>query len=126
MYEYNFQNNAIDFILFVWLAYVVRQNLYTRCTQRGLSVTLDTVHGLNGSFYANLCSDVFGEQYNQEFLVDATRSLNIMFGGQTPRTSQVIYTNGLLDTWSPLGVTEIPTNINSLLINIPGNSFWNI
>lgn len=54
---------------------------------------------IDEEYLYGLCSDVFGERYRVPKLVESTRALSIQFGGRNQKITEVIYTNGMLDSW---------------------------
>lgn len=49
--------------------------------------------------------------------------MNVLYGGQYPKVSYAIYTNGYLDPWTYQGITYT-YDPNSYIVNIPGYSRW--
>lgn len=55
------------------------------------------------------CSDIFGDKFNTTSVAAAVRALNEALGGLNVTGSKIIFTNGSLDPWHMVGITE---NIN--------------
>ncbi|KAJ6641300.1 putative serine protease K12H4.7, partial [Pseudolycoriella hygida] len=70
-----------------------------------------------------ICQDSFGENYNFDQLYLNVEYLNILYGGQNPKVSYAIYTNGYLDPWLYQGITHTYDE-NAYAVNVPGYSRW--
>lgn len=72
------------------------------------------------SFYVNMCMDIFGPQYNADFIRDAVKATNAHYGGaagykvcasvvnlhymhSNEQGTNVVMPNGDLDPWHALG-----------------------
>ncbi|WKX92494.1 hypothetical protein Q1695_010488 [Nippostrongylus brasiliensis] len=80
------------------------------CTEFGYFQTTDG--GPNGIFgsvtpltlYSNLCRDVFGSQFNSDYINNAVRSTLNYYGGSAGYTgTNVVIPNGSVDPWHALG-----------------------
>lgn len=52
------------------------------------------------------CSDIFGPEFNSASLAAAVEATNEAYGGLNVTGSKIIFTNGSLDPWHILGITE--------------------
>lgn len=57
--------------------------------------------------------------YNFDLLEDSVAALNVMTGGINPVVTNVIYTNGEMDIWFPMGMQNVEGNPGAEVINIP-------
>ena len=60
---------------------------------------------LNNDFYYKLCNDMF--KMDQNRLDRKVKHTNMMYGGFKPRATNVAYTSGATDPWSPLCKQEV-------------------
>ncbi|KAG4067725.1 hypothetical protein HA402_005497 [Bradysia odoriphaga] len=70
-----------------------------------------------------ICQDSFGENFNFDQLYLSVEYLNVLYGGQYPKVTYSIYTNGYLDQWKYQGITHT-YEPDSYVVNVPGYSRW--
>lgn len=102
-----------------------RQTMYMGCTQisqfrtsRLLPPPINDKFGID--FWVNLCQDIFGPDFNEEFIRNGNLNTNLVFGGLTPQVTNVYFTNGGIDPARLLSVTE-DLNESSPADVIPGH-----
>ncbi|XP_060841319.1 thymus-specific serine protease-like [Rhopalosiphum padi] len=100
---------------------VNRQWLYQTCTELGFFQTSNQDHHLFGNtvsleYFTDLCIDVFGKSFNLNTLSKAVNKTNIMYGGSKPRVSRIVFVRGSIDPWNPLGLSFLPINSSTILI----------
>lgn len=101
--------------------FVSRSLFYLRCSQLGLfaissndnkTEATETLFGnaTTPDMYAEGCTAVFDVDQEGDFdfeqLESAINELTVRFGGKNPGVTDVIYTNGMLDTHFSFGITE--------------------
>lgn len=86
----------------------MRQATYTQCTQTGLFQITDSVTWLPNrvplSYYQRRCEDALGAGYRFEELERANAALQRRYGAQHQHVTNVLYTNGMIDTWFNNGI----------------------
>lgn len=95
--------------------FVSRPLFYLHCTQLGLFATNMDAESLFGSLtglelYRSGCIKVFdlnNGDYYFEFLIEAVDRLEKQFGGKNPGVSNVIYTNGQIDSHFAFGISSM-------------------
>lgn len=103
----------------------IRQWYHQTCTEYGYYQTssnksiFGTLFPL--SYYINMCKDLYDDPYNDNILNSRVRRTNIMYGGQLPDLTNVIFTNGDIDPWHSLSVLK-DLNAFSPAIVIKGSS----
>ncbi|KAL6442248.1 hypothetical protein ACFW04_002486 [Cataglyphis niger] len=104
----------------------MRQWYHQTCTEYGYYQTTSSDKSIFGtlfplSFYIDMCTDLYGDYFNDKILDSRVRRTNIMYGGQLPDLTNVIFTNGDIDPWHSLSVLE---NLNTFspAIVIKGSS----
>ncbi|KAJ6632713.1 Dipeptidyl peptidase 2 [Pseudolycoriella hygida] len=100
----------------------LRQYYYLKCTQFGnwevTSPFSDLFpHFVRDTFHYYMCNDVLGENYDAALLYDSVETLRLIYGDLNPRVSNVVYTNGEMDSWFPRGLQE--SYPGGEIINIP-------
>ncbi|XP_050448201.1 putative serine protease K12H4.7 [Cataglyphis hispanica] len=104
----------------------MRQWYHQTCTEYGYYQTTSSDKSIFGtlfplSFYIDMCTDLYGDYFNDKILDSRVRRTNIMYGGQLPDLTNVIFTNGDIDPWHSLSVLE-DLNTFSPAIVIKGSS----
>ncbi|BFU20041.1 serine carboxypeptidase (S28) family protein [Entamoeba histolytica HM-3:IMSS] len=76
---------------------------------------------LNNEFYYLLCKDIFN--VDKQRLDRRVYHTNLMYGGYKPKATNVAYTSGSTDPWSPLAKHEtLPSDINCYASYIKGTA----
>lgn len=70
-------------------------------------------------YYANLCQEVFGSEFNVPFINTQIDQTNNNYGGINIDVSNVVYVHGSLDPWHAAGLLET-INSESSVIMIEG------
>ncbi|KAG5677970.1 hypothetical protein PVAND_007682 [Polypedilum vanderplanki] len=104
-----------------------RQWMYQTCTEFGFYQTSDKPTLLFGDkfpadFFVKQCSDIFGENFNQNSLSNAIDRTNIIYGALKPSTTNVLYVHGSIDPWHALGLTKTDKNQPQPTIYIQGTA----
>uniref|UniRef100_A0A182QTG6 Prolylcarboxypeptidase n=1 Tax=Anopheles farauti TaxID=69004 RepID=A0A182QTG6_9DIPT len=91
--------------------YGLRQLNYHICTEFGYFQTAMSPYQPFGSkvtydLFLAECSAVFGEWLTKDVLYDGVRLTNIHFGATDPRITNVLYTNGGIDPFRFVSITE--------------------
>lgn len=103
-----------------------RPQIYLRCTQLGLfGTTVNAVSPfgtqIGQDFHFFGCNLVFEDtDYDYMKIQEEIDVLTHRYGGKNPGISNVVYTNGALDTHFDFGITDVEVRANSTVINIPG------
>ncbi|KAK1118585.1 hypothetical protein K0M31_014891 [Melipona bicolor] len=105
---------------------IMRQWFYQTCTEYGYYQTTNSNKTSFGSslslrYFTDICTDLYGEYYNNEFLNVRIKRTNVMYGGLRPDLRNVIFTNGNVDPWHALSVLQ-DLNTLSPAIFINGSS----
>lgn len=102
---------------------IMRQWFYQTCTEYGYYQTTNSNKTSFGSslslrYFTDICTDLYGEYYNNEFLNVRVKRTNVMYGGLRPDLRNVIFTNGNVDPWHALSVLQdLNTLSPAILIN---------
>ncbi|XP_065079525.1 putative serine protease K12H4.7 [Ochlerotatus camptorhynchus] len=104
--------------------YGLRARTYQLCTEFGWFLTADSPdqpfgYRVTQYFFLNICKAVFGEWLTSEVVVDGVHLTNMHFGGQNPRISNVLFTNGGYDPSRDVSITEYYQAGSSAMV-IPG------
>ncbi len=88
-----------------------RQWVYQTCTEFGFFQTSDGTdqpfgHHFPLSFSLQMCSDIYGKQFNKSTLAQGIAHTNTNYGGMGIRATKVIFPNGSIDPWHYLGITK--------------------
>lgn len=98
-----------------------RQWYYLQCTQLGLFSITDELswipNNLGIEYHLQKCSDIFGEAYEAILLQPSIVALQNEFGSLYQRVTNVVNTNGVIDTWLYNGML-LSRDVNSTVINI--------
>ncbi|XP_038119117.1 putative serine protease K12H4.7 [Culex quinquefasciatus] len=102
----------------------LRQRVYQFCTEFGWFLTADSAdqpfgYRVTMYFFLNFCRSVFGEWLSSEVVADGVHLTNMHFGGQNPRISNVLFTNGALDPQRDISITEYLQPRSNAIV-IPG------
>uniref|UniRef100_A0A182QC77 Prolylcarboxypeptidase n=1 Tax=Anopheles farauti TaxID=69004 RepID=A0A182QC77_9DIPT len=92
----------------------LRQTQYQACTEFGWFWTTDLDEQPFGDrvtmhFFLSACRALFGEWVSDAVIYDGVRLTNLHYGGQDPRSTHVLFTNGELD---PNRLVSITSYIN--------------
>uniref|UniRef100_A0A915DD02 Uncharacterized protein n=1 Tax=Ditylenchus dipsaci TaxID=166011 RepID=A0A915DD02_9BILA len=98
--------------------------MYQTCNEFGFYQTTHTTGGMFDNvplplrFNTDLCSDVFGKEFDAESLKKSIQKTNQFYGGsQNFNSSNTIFINGSEDPWHPLSVYDTPNDsVESILI----------
>ena len=124
------QNNYQKFVKLykneTWSSKINRQWYYQTCTEFGYYQTTNSNNSVFGSlfplhYYTDMCTDLYGNYYNNDFLNTRIVRTNLMYGGVRPDLVKVIFTNGDVDPWHKLSVLK-DLNAYSPAILIKGSS----
>lgn len=88
-----------------------RQWFYQTCSEFGFFQTSNSTAQPFGdkfplSFFSQECSDVFGPNFNANFLNSAIDRSNTFYGGVDIEVDRVVFVHGSIDPWHALGVTK--------------------
>jgi hypothetical protein len=105
----------------------MRQWTYQTCTEFGFYQTSDKPNLLFGDkfpaeFFVKQCSDIYGEKFNNNELIDGVERTNIIYGALKPATTNVLYVNGNIDPWHALSLTKTDENQPQPTIFIDGTA----
>lgn len=105
--------------------FVSRPLFYLLCTQIGMFPTGVSARSLFGTsvgqdMYFHGCNEAFGDGYDYMLLADSVEQLKLQYGGKNPAVSNVLFTNGELDTNFAFGVTDNNNESGMFVHNIPG------
>ncbi|CAH2102190.1 unnamed protein product [Euphydryas editha] len=84
---------------------------YQICTEFGYFQTLNSesqpfTNNLEVDYYVKTCSALFGPEFDEARVDAGVKYINELYGGLTPNVTKVVFTNGDLDPWSTISVTE--------------------
>nr|XP_031840442.1 putative serine protease K12H4.7 [Nomia melanderi] len=102
---------------------IMRQWQYQTCTEYGYYQTTSSKKSIFGSlfplsFFTDMCTDLYGNHFDSDFLNTRVRRTNLMYGGLRPDLRNVIFTNGDIDPWHALSVLKDLNRFSpSILIN---------
>lgn len=101
---------------------------YQTCNEFGFYQTSDKPERIFGDrfplvFFVKQCSDIYGRDFNDDYLNSSINKTNGYYLGLKPNTTNVLYVHGSIDPWHALGIYEsedpkLPT------IYIKGNDFF--
>ncbi|XP_050082683.1 putative serine protease K12H4.7 [Anopheles aquasalis] len=91
--------------------YGLRQTSYQDCTEFGYFPTADTAdqpfgNRVNYDLLLAECQAAFGDWLDRDVVYDGVRLTNFHFGATDPRTTNVLFTNGALDPFRHVSITE--------------------
>ncbi|XP_053670459.1 putative serine protease K12H4.7 [Anopheles nili] len=89
----------------------LRQTQYQACTEFGWFRTTDLDEQPFGDrvtmhFFLSACRALFGEWVSDAVIYDGVRLTNLHYGGQDPRSTNVLFTNGQLDPNRLVSITQ--------------------
>jgi len=92
-----------------------RQWTYQTCTEFGYFQSSDSTNqpfgsGFPLSFAIQQCMDVFGPQFNQQFISNGIEWTNDYYGGSNVAGTNIVLPNGSVDPWHFLGLTTSPSS----------------
>ncbi|XP_074032602.1 putative serine protease K12H4.7 [Leptinotarsa decemlineata] len=99
-----------------------KQWIYQTCTEFGYYQTSSNKtfgDGFHLDFFIQQCIDIFGPQYNKDFVQKAVERTNNFYGGLDIDVTNVVFVHGVSDPWHVLGITRT-RNIDSPAILIEG------
>jgi len=105
-----------------------RQWTYQTCTEFGFFQSSDLVDQPFGTdfpinYSIRLCQDVYGKQFNENYINSAIEWSNTNYGAKNINVSKVIFVNGSIDPWHVLGLTnQTETNSDNIVIFIDGTA----
>ncbi|XP_073957726.1 putative serine protease K12H4.7 [Choristoneura fumiferana] len=84
---------------------------YQACTEFGYFDTTNSdkqpyAHNVPLDYYIKQCQAIFGEDFNEKRVDDGVAETNAMYGGITPKVTNVVFTHGDMDPWRRLGVLK--------------------
>ncbi|KAI4499431.1 hypothetical protein M0802_005327, partial [Mischocyttarus mexicanus] len=90
---------------------ILRPWYFQTCTEYGYYSTVNSPNSIFGSlvpldYFFNICSNLYGNYYNDNYLKKRVMRTNLIYGGYRPEISNVIFTNGDVDPWHKLSVLE--------------------
>lgn len=88
-----------------------RQWIYQTCNEFGWYQTSGSRKQPFGSsfpleLYVELCTGVYGKQFNKQSLLGSVKKVNQVYKGINTPVKNVYYTNGELDPWRPMGIQK--------------------
>nr|XP_023027495.1 putative serine protease F56F10.1 [Leptinotarsa decemlineata] len=85
-----------------------KQWIYQTCTEFGFYLTSPKTFGdeVQLDLYIQLCTDLFGPQYNRDFVQKAVDRTNNFYGGLDIDVTNVVFVHGVSDPWHVLGITK--------------------
>ncbi|XP_068085751.1 putative serine protease K12H4.7 [Anabrus simplex] len=95
-----------------WDGYsLLRAWMYQTCTEYGYYQTTDSPNqpfsdGFPLQFYIDQCTVLYGEEFNKNLVDMSVERTNILYGGQHPEVTNVVFVNGGADPWHVLGVLQ--------------------
>uniref|UniRef100_A0A1I7XDJ0 DDE_3 domain-containing protein n=1 Tax=Heterorhabditis bacteriophora TaxID=37862 RepID=A0A1I7XDJ0_HETBA len=100
---------------------------WQQCTEFGYfqSTDANTIFGAvtPNNLFINICRDVFGKNYNADFIAESVHKTLKYYGGADGYTgTNVIIPNGSLDPWHVLGKTKNSTNPSVIVYSIKGGA----
>lgn len=103
----------------------VRQWWYQTCTEFGWYQITNESNPAFGNrmpleYFITLCQDVYGTEFNQSFIEERIKSTNIFYGGKDIDASNLVFIQGALDPWYPVGLYEESQNKSYSVIFIKG------
>ncbi|XP_066259152.1 putative serine protease K12H4.7 [Euwallacea similis] len=116
-----YQNTAIS------TSSMARQWYYQTCTEYGFYQTSSQENPIFGSrfnvsFFTDLCSGIFGSQFNEELISAGINATNVLYGGVTAPVSKVVHFHGRIDPWHALGKLETTDDVGDSVIIVDGAS----
>lgn len=87
----------------------MRSWTYQTCTEFGFYQTSTDVKSTFGDrfdveYFIKQCSDIYGSAFDERSLNRSVAQTNMMYGAQSPMTTNVLYVHGTLDPWHVLGL----------------------
>ncbi|XP_032529402.2 putative serine protease K12H4.7 [Danaus plexippus] len=84
--------------------------IYQTCTEFGYYQTTNSkaqiFKNIPLEFYIKICTEMFGNDFNETRVDQAVKNTNKLYGGLNPNVTKVVFSNGNLDPWSTIGVLE--------------------
>ncbi|KAJ8924677.1 hypothetical protein NQ315_000828 [Exocentrus adspersus] len=98
-----------------------RQWLYQTCTEFGwfqTSTTKEKVFGEGYSveYFSNICTEVFGPEFNASFTTERIELTNAKYGGLDINVTNVVFVHGDRDPWHPVGLFKENTPESPVII----------
>ncbi|XP_036347129.1 uncharacterized protein LOC118756474, partial [Rhagoletis pomonella] len=90
---------------------IMRQWIYQTCNEYGWYQTSGSQNQPFGTkfpvtLYIQMCQDLYGEQFTNEFINNQVAATNELFGGLEPNVENVYFTHGQLDPWRAMGIHD--------------------
>ncbi|CAD6995785.1 unnamed protein product [Ceratitis capitata] len=88
---------------------IMRQWIYQTCNEFGWYQTSGSRQQPFGTkfpvtLYTQMCADIYGERFTNEFIYSQVQATNVLFGGLEPNVENVYFTHGQLDPWRAMGI----------------------
>lgn len=88
--------------------FIVRQWIYQTCNEFGWYQTSSSRQQPFGTkfpvdLYTQMCKDIYGDRFTNEYIVKQVAATNELFGGWEPNVENVYFTHGQLDPWRAMG-----------------------
>ncbi|XP_011497996.1 PREDICTED: thymus-specific serine protease-like [Ceratosolen solmsi marchali] len=92
-----------------WSSNPMKQWYFQTCHEFGYYQTSNSNQSVFGTlfhldFFVNICTDVYGDYYENHLLENGIRRTNIMYGGIIPDVRNIIFVNGDVDPWHALSI----------------------
>ncbi|XP_054156718.1 putative serine protease K12H4.7 [Oppia nitens] len=89
----------------------MRQWTYQTCTEFGYYQTTGLPdspfgHNIPIDYFSKQCTDIFGKQFNADYIQKAVQTTNTYYGGVKPTVTKVVFPNGSTDPWHALSVLK--------------------
>lgn len=106
-YNYDFDNMINGMKQVDW----VTAWTYQTCTEFGYFMSSSSrkhpfTDNIPVNLYFNMCSKMYGEEFNEQRVDEGIKNVNEMYQGLEPNVTQVVFVNGDLDPWARLGILE--------------------
>ncbi|XP_055605653.1 putative serine protease K12H4.7 [Uranotaenia lowii] len=106
----------------------LRQRLYLQCTSTGFFPTTDSRYQpfgdqIDSDFYVEVCRRAFGDWIDEDFIREQVDRTNRRFGGNTPITDRVHYTNGDIDPQHVAGILRDLDDDDMAVATLIANAF---
>ncbi|XP_030749283.1 putative serine protease F56F10.1 [Sitophilus oryzae] len=103
-----------------------RQWTFQTCNEFGFFQTSDKKPQIFGDkfplkFFVQQCSDIFGSQFDGDYLSRAIKATNINYGALNIEVSNVVFVHGSVDPWHKLGILKVLSK-STPAIYIPGTA----
>ncbi|XP_054726720.1 putative serine protease K12H4.7 [Anastrepha obliqua] len=87
---------------------IMRAWIYQTCNEYGWYQTSGSTAQPFGTkfpltLFTQMCKDIYGDQFTNEFISNQVAATNELFGGLEPNVENVYFTHGQLDPWRAMG-----------------------